>query len=80
MNGTYFARLENERLPEWTAELESESWAQFSLQYILANPAVTCVLTETTNPLHMAENALTALKPIPDAAARERMRRFIDAV
>ena len=80
MNGTYFARLENQRLPDWTAELECETWAQFSLQYILANPAVTCVLTETTNPLHMAENALTALKPVPNAAARERMRQFIDAL
>jgi diketogulonate reductase-like aldo/keto reductase len=80
MNGAYFARLENERLPDWTAELECESWAQFSLQYILANPAVTCVLTETTNPLHMAENALTALKPVPDATARQRMRQLIDAV
>ena len=80
MNGAYFARLENERLPDWTVELECESWAQFSLQYILANPAVTCVLTETTNPLHMAENALTALKPVPDATARQRMRQLIDAV
>jgi diketogulonate reductase-like aldo/keto reductase len=80
MNGAYFARLENERLPDWTAELECESWAQFSLQYNLANPAVTCVLTETTNPLHMAENALTALKPVPDATARQRMRQLIDAV
>ena len=80
MNGAYFSRLENQPLPEWTAELECESWAQFSLQYILANPAVTCVLTETTNPAHMAENALAALKPVPDVTARERMRQFIDAV
>jgi diketogulonate reductase-like aldo/keto reductase len=79
MNGTYFERLKNEPLPEWTAELECESWAQFSLQYILANPAVTCVLTETTNPAHMAENALTASKPVPGAAARQRMRQLIDA-
>ena len=80
MNGAYFERLEDQPLPEWTADFDCESWAQFSLQYILANSAVTCVLTETTNPAHMAENALTALKPVPDAAARERMRQFIDAL
>jgi diketogulonate reductase-like aldo/keto reductase len=80
MNGTYFTRLENERLPEWTAELQCDSWAQFSLQYILANPHVTCVLTETTNPEHMAENVLTARKPEPDSKARKRMRRFVDAL
>jgi diketogulonate reductase-like aldo/keto reductase len=77
MNGDYFDRLENTPLPDWTAELECTSWAQFSLQYILANPAVTCVLTETTDPAHMAENVLTATKPAPDDAARERMRAFI---
>jgi diketogulonate reductase-like aldo/keto reductase len=78
MNGAYFERLEKEPLPDFAAAFECESWSQFSLQYILANPNVSCVLTETTNPLHMAENALTAFKPFPDAAARQRMRAHID--
>jgi diketogulonate reductase-like aldo/keto reductase len=69
MNGAYFERLENVPLPEWAAEFECESWAQFSLQYILANPTVTCVLTETTNAEHMAENALAGLAPLPTEAA-----------
>ena len=59
MNGAYFERLANAPVPDWAAEFECASWAEFSLQYILANPAVTCVLTETTNAAHMAENALT---------------------
>ncbi len=80
MNGAYFERLENVPLPEWTEDFGCETWAQFSLQYILANEDVTCVLTETTNPLHMAENAQTASRPIPDASARRRMRDFIDAM
>jgi diketogulonate reductase-like aldo/keto reductase len=80
MNGTYFDRLESETLPPWTAEFECSTWAEFSLKYILANPNVTCILTETTNPVHMAENAMTALGPVPDRTARQRMREFIDAV
>ena len=80
MNGAYFEKLANVPLPAWTAEFECESWAQFSLQYILANPRVTCVLTETTSVQHMAENALTALAPVPDDAARARMRALIDAL
>jgi diketogulonate reductase-like aldo/keto reductase len=80
MNGAYFERLANVPLPPWAAEFECESWAQFSLQYIFANPHVTCVLTETTSAEHMAENALAALRPVPSAAARERMRALIDAV
>lgn len=80
MNGAYFERLENEPLPAWASEFECTSWAQFSLQYILANRDLTCVLTETTNPEHMAENAMTAGLPVPDSAARRRMRAFIDSL
>ena len=79
MNGAYFERLANVPLPDWTAEFECKSWAQFSLQYILANRAVTCVLTETTSADHMEENALAAFSPVPDEAAHERMRALIDA-
>ncbi|HEX5049401.1 MAG TPA: aldo/keto reductase [Gammaproteobacteria bacterium] len=80
MNGTYFSKLEGKPLPDWAASFQCTSWAQFSLKYILANQAVTCVLTETTDPKHMAENALTSLGPVPDAATRAKMRSFIDAV
>ena len=80
MNGAYFERLEGRAVPEWAAEFDCESWAQFSLKYILAHPAVTCVLTETSNPKHMQENALTAFGRYPDVAARERMRTLINGV
>ncbi len=80
MNGNYFDRLEGQAVPDWAAAFGCESWAQFSLKYILANPDVTCILTETTNPKHMEENLLTTLGPVPDEAARSRMRAFIDAV
>ena len=80
MNGAYFRQLEGRALPEWTAEFDCESWAQFSLKYILSHPTVTCVLTETSNPVHMAENTATALGRMPDAAARARMRAFIDQI
>lgn len=80
MNGTYFRRLENDPLPDWASEFDCESWAQFSLKYILANPNLTSVLTETSNPIHMQENAQTAGSRLPDDAARRRMREFIDAL
>jgi diketogulonate reductase-like aldo/keto reductase len=80
MNGTYFSRLQNTPLPDWASEVGCDTWAQFSLKYILANPNVTCVLTETSNPRHMAENAQTSFGTMPDAPARARMRAFIDQV
>jgi diketogulonate reductase-like aldo/keto reductase len=80
MNGSYFNRLADVALPAWAAEFDCTSWAQFSIKYILANTALTCVLTETSNPVHMAENAMAALGAIPSAEHRDRMRSYIDAV
>ena len=80
MNGAYFERLEGQPVPEWAAEFDCMSWAQFSLKYILAHPAITCVLTETSNPRHMEENAQTAFGRLPDASARAQMRDFIDQI
>ena len=80
MNGAYFDKLKDKPLPEWAAEFDCRTWAQFSLKYILANPLLTCVLTETSNPQHMADNLVTALGPLPDAATRARMREVIDKV
>ncbi len=80
MNGAYFKKLEGKPLPAWAAEFDCKTWAEFSLKYILAHPAVTCVLTETANPHHMEENALTASGRLPDAVLRSRMTAFIDEV
>lgn len=80
MNGAYFTRLEGRALPAWASDLGATTWAQFSLKYILSNPAVTCVLTETSNPKHMAENAQAAYGRLPDDAARRRMREFMATV
>ena len=80
MNGAYFGRLEGQSVPEWAAEFDCTSWAQFSLKYILAHPTITTVLTETSNPRHMEENAQASYGRLPDAAARARMRTFIDEV
>ena len=80
MNGAYFKRLEGRPLPPWAAEFGATTWAQFSLKYILSNPRVTVVLTETSNPKHMAENAQAAVGALPDENARKRMREFIATV
>ena len=77
MNGAFFRRVEGRELPAWAAEFDCVSWAQFSLKYIIANPAVTCVLTETTNPDHLNENMLAALGRLPDESTRRRMQELV---
>ncbi len=76
MNGAWFSRVSGRELPEWAAEFDCASWAQFSLKYILSHPTVTCVLTETTNPRHMEENLRAAFGRLPDEATRMRMREL----
>ncbi len=80
MNGAYFDRLEGKALPEWARDFGCETWAQFSLKYILANPSLTSVLTETADPKHMEENVLTAAGGLPNRKQRRRMRDFIATV
>ena len=77
MNGRYFGMVAGKELPEWAADFDCETWAQFSLKYVLANLAVTCVLTETTNPEHMEENIHAAFGRLPDESTKGRMRELI---
>jgi len=56
INGVYFDHVRRQQLPEWASNFDCHSWAQFSLKYILAHPAVTCVITETSNPRHAVDN------------------------
>ena len=77
MNGSFFGRVAGKELPAWAADFDCETWAQLSLKYVLANPAVTCVLTETTNPEHMEENIQAAFGRLPDESAKRRIRELL---
>lgn len=73
-NGALFRAVRDRPLPEWAAQFDCESWAQFSLKYILGHPAVTCVIPATSNPGHVADNMGAGTGRLPDAATRRRMR------
>ncbi|GAB5489539.1 MAG: aldo/keto reductase [Parasphingorhabdus sp.] len=62
-------------LPSSAKEIESESWAQFMLQWIVSNPVVTVTIPATSRVDHMRENIGVLHKPIPDSNLRERMAR-----
>ncbi len=49
-NGALFARVRGKPLPEWAAEFDCTSWGQFFLKFILAHPAVNCVIPATAKP------------------------------
>jgi len=72
-DGGYFGRLRSQALPEWASEFDCESWAQFSLRYILGNPAITCIIPATSDAGHMRDNARAAFGRLPDTTMRRRM-------
>jgi aryl-alcohol dehydrogenase-like predicted oxidoreductase len=80
INGEYFELVRGEELPEWTTEFDCYSWAQFSLKYILAHPAVNCVLAETSNPEHAIDNLGAGFGALPDIDQRHRMEAVIRAL
>ncbi|MGH7935596.1 MAG: aldo/keto reductase, partial [Chthoniobacterales bacterium] len=54
--GDLFARVRAKPLPDWAAEFDCKSWAQFFLKWIIANPAVTCAIPATAKLHHLEDN------------------------
>ena len=73
VNGAYFGTVAGHELPDWAAEFDCTSWAQFSLKYVLSHPAVTCALSETRNPRYALDNMSSGFGRLPDEAMRQRM-------
>lgn len=78
--GEYFKAVSGLTLPDWTAEFDCSSWAQFNLKYILGEPTVNCVLTETTKVANLEENLRAATGRLPDEAMRKKMKAHFDSV
>jgi diketogulonate reductase-like aldo/keto reductase len=71
--GDLFSRVRSKPLPEWAAEFECRSWAQFFLKWIVGHPAVTCAIPATDKPRHLEDNMQGGIGRLPDAKMRERM-------
>jgi diketogulonate reductase-like aldo/keto reductase len=76
-NGAMFRRVKGKPLPEWAVEFDCKSWAQFSLKYILAHPAITCVIPATSDPDHLVDNMGAGVGTLPDARTRRLMREYV---
>jgi diketogulonate reductase-like aldo/keto reductase len=78
--GGLFRAVRGKPLPEWAAEFDCHSWAQFFLKYLLGNPAVTCPIPATSKPKHLADNMGAAFGALPDAAQRQRMVAHLESM
>jgi len=75
-----FGAVRGQNLPEWAGDFDAASWAQFFLKYLLGNEAVTAVIPGTSNPAHMADNLGAGRGRLPDAAQRQKMVAFFEAL
>ena len=78
--GRVFDAVKNQPLPDWAAEFDCTSWAQFFLKYVISHEAVTCVIPGTANPRYAADNIGAARGRLPDPVLRKRMETFIDGI
>lgn len=77
--GRLFQRAGTTPLPEWAADFDATTWAQFFLKYIVSHPAVTAVLPGTSSATHMLDNLGGGIGRLPDEATRRRMAALVDS-
>jgi aryl-alcohol dehydrogenase-like predicted oxidoreductase len=76
--GGLLRRLAGRPLPDWAGEVGCTSWAQLLLKFVLAHPAVTCVIPGTGKPAHMADNVRAGFGAYPDADLVKRLAAVLD--
>ncbi len=72
-----FSRVRGKSVPDWCGEFDCASWAQLFLKYVLAHPAVTCVIPATSKPKHLVDNMQAGYGRLPSEAERRRMVEFM---
>src|SRR5437762_4974955 len=78
--GDLFDKVRSKPLPDWAAEFECRSWAQFFLKWIVAQPAVSCVIPATNKPRHLEDNMHGGVGRLPDSKLRRRMLELVAAL
>lgn len=63
--GSVLRSLRGKPLPAWAAEIGCASWNQLLLKFVLAQPAVTCVIPGTSNAVHMRDNTAAGTGELP---------------
>ncbi len=72
-DGNLFTRVQGKALPAWAGEFGAKSWAQVFLKFVLANPAVTCVIPATGKVRNLLDNLGAGTGPLPDAKHRAQI-------
>lgn len=76
--GRLFNAVGDRPLPGWASAIGAVTWAQAFLKYVMSAEGVVIPIPGTTKPHHAEDNIGAAMGPLPDAALRREMERFID--
>jgi diketogulonate reductase-like aldo/keto reductase len=71
--GEMFSQLRHKPLPSWAAEIDSTTWAQVMLKFVISHPAITCAIPATSKVEHLRDNMQAGLGRLPDAKLRRRI-------
>lgn len=76
--GSLFRRVRGKPLPPWAAEFDCQSWGNFFLKYLLADPAVTNVIPATSKLKHLEDNMRAGHGRLPDPGLRRKMLQWME--
>ena len=78
--GRLFSKVKGRPFPPWAGEYNIESWSAYFLKYIIAQPAVTCVIPATANPQHAHDNVKAATGNLPGNEIQKKMVDYLGAL
>ena len=77
MRGKLFRSFKNQTLPNWCKDYDINSWGQFFLKYIIANPAVTNIIPATSKSKNMLDNSFAGMGRVADLTIQKRMLEML---
>ncbi|HSQ44826.1 MAG TPA: aldo/keto reductase [Ginsengibacter sp.] len=75
--GSLFTTVRHKPLPPWATEYNMKNWSTYFLKYIIAQPAVTCIIPATANPQHAHDNVMAATGNLPDNMTKKKMVDYL---
>lgn len=74
--GALFGRVKDRTLPAAAAEHGCRSWAQLFLRWILAHPAVSCVIPASSRIEHLEDNMAAGMGALPGFGEQRALARM----